>query len=70
MNAFASHSAAVRARTNKALGNQRNQVLEQASDRKIMTEWAAAVAAEVKQLIIVEGLQSLLSYKQPILIQI
>lgn len=35
-----------------------------------MTERAAAVAAEVKQLIIVEGLWSLLSYKQPILIHI
>lgn len=35
-----------------------------------MTERATAGAAEVKQLIIVEGLWSLLSYKQHILIHI
>lgn len=35
-----------------------------------MIERATAVAAEVKQLIIVEGLWSLVSYKQPVLIHI
>lgn len=35
-----------------------------------MTERASAAAIEVKQLVIVEGLWSLLSHKQPILIHI